>query len=134
MTDDGAVTITLPRPPTKPLSMNEAIGIHWGRYAKRMDPWRDEFTWLLKAHRKAIQAMEKPVTVKLTIRFKRGARRDNANFYPCVKSALDGAVHAGCLDDDSPAYVTVAETVCLYDPNSEAVTLTITPAPGVASA
>ena len=127
-TDTGqAVVLSLPCPPTKPLSMNTAIGMHWAAYARHMDPWRDAIAWVAKAHRSEIQAMAKPVTIGVTLRFKRGARRDSANFYPCSKSLCDGLVHAGCLPDDSPAYATILEPVLLVDKTDQSVTLTITP-------
>lgn len=122
---DGVVVITLPRPPTPPLSMNQAIGMHWARYAEHMDPWRDEFAWTAKAHRPAVRALALPVTVELTLRFAAARRRDNANAAPCMKSAVDGCTIAGLWDDDSPAYVRTLEPVLLVDRDSQAVTLTI---------
>ena len=130
-----AVVLTLPRPPTPPLSENQSRSLHWAERNKRLHPWRDEFCWLAKGHRKAIQAMKKPVAMQLTIRYPVARRRDNHNTVGTVcKAVCDGIVMAGALDDDSTEYVTMLEPILLVDKTSQAVTLTITPAPGVASA
>lgn len=126
--DAGAVVITLPRPPTPLLTMNRAIGMHWRVYEDRMGPWRDEVAWVAKAHRDAIRAMALPVTIGTTLRVAVMRRADPSNFSLHTKSMVDGLVHAGCLDDDSPAYVRTLEPVLLVDRTSQAVTLTIRPA------
>lgn len=127
--ETGCVVITLPRPPTPLLTINRAIGMHWRVYADRMDPWRDEVAWVAKAHREAIRAMALPVTVETTLRVAVIRRIDPSNMALHTKSMVDGLVAAGCLDDDSPAYVRTEEPVLLVDRVSQAVTLTIRPAP-----
>jgi hypothetical protein len=126
--DAGAVVITLPRPPTPPLTMNRVIGMHWAAYRPETDPWRDEFATMAKGRRRAVRALGLPVTIELTLRFARGGRRDPANYYPNLKSVIDGLVIAACLDDDSPAYVHTLEPVVVVDRTSQEVTLRIWPA------
>lgn len=124
----GEVVITLPRPPSPLLSMNQAIGMHWAKYAKRMDPWRDEIAWLAKAHRRTVQAMAKPVTVEMVIHVNPRSRYDPSNMLPNLKSAVDGMKNAGCFPDDGPAWVKTLEPIVIKDRTSRAVTLTIRPA------
>lgn len=125
----GEVVITLPRPPTPPLSENQSRSLHWSARNKRLHPWRDEFCWLAKGHRTAIQAMAKPVTMQLTIRYPIVRRRDAHNTVgTCAKAACDGIVLAGALPDDTPEYVTMLDPILLVDRESQAVTLTIRPA------
>lgn len=130
-----AVVISLPRPPARPLSENESRTLHWSVRKARLLPWRTEFGWLLKAHRKAIQGMAKPVTVELTLRYSTARIRDPHNLMgTVVKEIVDSLKDTDCVPDDNPLYVRTVEPVLLVDKTSQAVTLTITPAPGVASA
>jgi hypothetical protein len=124
-----AVVLTLPRPPSPPLSENASRTLHWAARNRRLRPWGDEFGWLLKGHRAAIQAMDKPVTVELTLRFRNVRIRDPHNLVGTVlKEIIDSAVRTGCLPDDNPLYVRTVEPILLVDKTDQSVTLTITPA------
>lgn len=114
--------------------MNEAIGMHWGAYARRMDPWRDEVAWVAKRHRKAVQAMAKPVTIEVTLHVPPRSTYDPSNMLPCLKSCVDGLKIAGLFPNDGPSYVTTLEPVMVKHRTCEEVRISITPAPPVADA
>lgn len=122
------VVLTLPRPPTRPLSMNQAIGMHWAAYARHMDPWRDEIAWLAKARRKDVQAMAKPVTIQVTIHVSPRSTYDPSNMLPCLKSLVDGLKIGGLFPNDGPTYVTTLEPVMVKHPTRREVEIRITPA------
>lgn len=93
------LTLTIPAP-CEPISANARL--HHHVKAKRTAAWR------ARSHVAAIQA-GKPRLDHAHVRafVHRTDRRsyDAGNWYPTAKACLDGIVAAGCLPDDSNAYV-----------------------------
>ena len=93
------VTLTLAAP-CDPLNSNQRLN----RYvtAARVKQWR------ARAHVAVIQAGRPKLDrahVTAVISHTTNRRRDALNWWPTVKAAIDGAVEAGLLPDDSDAYV-----------------------------
>lgn len=110
------------RAPTTPLSENEARGQHWATVAERLGPWKTA-TWV--SARNAIVKREwppprdglaqslalVPITVQVTIPFRKNRRRDAHNYTgTIVKAVVDGLVKAGVVPDDTPEWVTVLDS------------------------
>jgi crossover junction endodeoxyribonuclease RusA len=105
------IILDLGHPPTDPLSLNEERGMNWAKRRRRTHPWRD-MTWALALEAKlARRVAGRPCTITVVLPFDEERRRDPANFYPTVKSVVDGLVMARVWPDDTPEYVTVTEPV-----------------------
>jgi hypothetical protein len=93
------LTLTIPAP-CEPLNSNQRL--HHHVKAKRTAAWR------ARAHVAAIQAGKPRLDhahVRVTVHRTTAHSYDAGNYYPTAKACLDGIVAAGCLPDDSNAYV-----------------------------
>lgn len=105
------IILDLGPPPARPLSLNEERNLHWAARRHRLHPWRDT-TWALAlAAGLRTQVAGRHATITAVLPVKGNYRRDPANFYPTVKSIVDGLVLANVWPDDTPDYVTVTEPI-----------------------
>ena len=126
--DSGSLHITFIQP-TDPLSINEAHRLHWAARRRRTNPWRDLAVYMARQALRGYQSQhgrrweEVPVTITMTLAFRRAARRDPHNYVGTnVKAFVDGLVTGGLIPDDSPEWATILEPV--LDIQSKPVALT----------
>ena len=77
---------------------------HWSQRAKVTKAWRENAKAAVQ-HTPNVPFFEERVRIVATFHKPRGGRFDVANLAPVVKAAVDGAVDAGVLRDDSNEYV-----------------------------
>jgi hypothetical protein len=100
--------------PNRPLSINEANGMHWAAKRRRLEPWRDA-VWLAwkTLDPKELDAFLKDhgvIEVAVTLPFARAGRRDPHNYTSTMaKAIVDELVKSGMAPDDTPEFVTVSE-------------------------
>lgn len=110
---DLPLVLNLGVPPAPIWSLNEERTKHWSWRHQRVALWRDATFWMAKETKLAGDMRDHPAwTITVHIPVSDGRRRDPHNYTgTVVKSCVDGLVLAGCVEDDDPAYVSVAEPI-----------------------
>lgn len=83
-------------------NLNGSHGHHHAHQAL-MDDWRDRAVLAIRLTR--CQPVATPVTITATVHRTTRARADAHNVTPSIKAAIDAAVTAGLIPDDSDEYV-----------------------------
>lgn len=110
------VVLELGRPPERPLSLNQARGMHWADVRRQTDPWK-LLAWSVALNAGLADVIRgEPCVVTVHIPFRTNHRRDPHNFVPVCKAVVDGLVKAKVWPDDTAQFVTVTEPVCVVDP------------------
>lgn len=125
--DREIVVVDLGLPPTKPLSINEERSMtHFGQRTRRLDPWRD-LAWAMANNQNTKeQVAGRRGRITVVIPFRTRAVRDPHNYFPIVKSVVDGLVRALVWPDDNPEYVEVLEPRLVIGKNA-LVEIEVTP-------
>lgn len=116
------MTTLVLEPPAPFLNANQRL--HWRKRMELTKAWRS------LAHQQAAFLVASGVShdrvhVYAHFRFPDNKRRDVGNWFPTVKAALDGAVSAGLIEDDSDAYVIGPDLRREYPNGSPRLTLEI---------
>lgn len=81
-------------------SLNAERSAHWSKRHAMTKVYREAIAWQATRHR----GISTPVRITAEVVMK-PPLMDAANYYPCVKAAIDGLIDAGVIPDDSPKYV-----------------------------
>jgi hypothetical protein len=100
----GRRTWTMRLPFTKPLSLNQTVGVNRWRARDRTKPWRD--TGIVFVQRYRVRGLGR-FTVVLHHAPRTGHEKlDLSNYEGGLKPLVDGMVHAGlCVDDNANRYL-----------------------------
>ena len=113
----NSITIKLPLPP-KELSPNARC--HWGKKAKAVKQYRKLASFEAFIESSNLKQRWKDARSYVTAYFKDKRRRDRDNLLASLKSAFDGIVDAGVLDDDSGLiHMPIDMCVDKHDPRVE---------------
>ena len=113
--------------PTKGLTINAIAGHHWRKHHHLKKVWQNAAFSAARSYlNRCPEGSPDPacgrVTVRISIPFKRGARRDAHNYTgTVVKWIIDGLVRAGMLADDSTDHVDVRDSLLPVDPSMTVV-------------
>jgi Holliday junction resolvase RusA-like endonuclease len=94
----------------------------WRAVDQRLRPWKDAVTWVAKGRRKwAHQVIAEhglPLVIRVTIPFPVERRRDPHNYTSTVvKAVVDGLVAARWVNDDTAAWIEVADSLLVVGGN-----------------
>lgn len=81
-------------------SLNAERSAHWSKRHAMTKVYREAVAWQAGRYR----GIRTPVAVTAEV-VMRPPLMDAANYYPCVKAAVDGLIDAGVIPDDSPKHV-----------------------------
>lgn len=101
MSSDSSTRLVL-EPPAPFINANQRL--HWRKKMELTRAWR-ELARAQAAFLVQTGVSHERVHVFAHFRFPDNKRRDVGNWFPTVKAALDGAVSAGLIEDDSDAFV-----------------------------
>lgn len=96
-------TLTLNIPRHVLLTANQRL--HWAEKSRRTRQLRDLAYWAARAQQGRREPFPGRVRCVVDIAYPDARRRDEHNFMPTCKAAIDGLVDAGWMVDDSSVYL-----------------------------